>query len=155
MVQHATKKHQEDTKHKTLRRSLHIRHVIYIDYIFVYSSTDCCLNPLLSLLKYFWMRQSTIQQTTIHKKELFKPRNRSKDVDTTAKTRQLSNQNDNMLTKLFWTFWPLRNPFLIITVSTVSINLEFLCASKNLKISLYTLFKKIGTYRFSYMKNFA
>ena len=59
MVQHAKKKHQEDTKHKTLRRSLHIRHVTYFDYIFVYSSTDCYLNPLLSVLKYFWMRQNT------------------------------------------------------------------------------------------------
>ena len=63
MVQHATKQHQEDSKHKTLRRSLHIRHVIYFDYIFVYSSTDCCLNPLLSLLKYFRMRQNTIQKS--------------------------------------------------------------------------------------------
>ena len=63
MVQHATKQHQEDSKHKTLRRSLHIRHVRDFDYIFVCSSTDCCFNPLLSLLKCFRMMQNTIQKS--------------------------------------------------------------------------------------------
>jgi hypothetical protein len=48
-------------------------------------------------------------------------------------------------------------PTTMVSVSTVqlSINLEFLCTNENLKISLYTLFKKNRIYRVSYMKSYA
>ena len=45
----------------------------------------------------------------------------------------------------------------MVSVSTVkpSMNLEFLHTYKNLEMSLFTLFKKPGIYRFSCMKSYA